>query len=694
MKIKEIKISNILSFGLKPDFETSAADIEFGKDLNVIVGANGSGKSNFVEIIFTVFQSYFLEQYAYNYAFEQSLPDNPRYITKRNDGGNDLRLNKHINSEDKDSHLYLNITLGDTDRKNLDFIKANIEKLEELSKKYIAGDLVFKNFPFLTIDMSTVQEVGFKFVVKNNDKTHKVIFSLEEERGNKIQEVVNFYLKNFDLIRKLVDTGISKEGCEWQPLLVSFEFLGSHRRALSFPTNLDFTPGLDNQINNLVFQKKNTNIKNNADTSSIFGLTNAKVGNQIRKDNRNSRLTLEEAIDKQFTDENSLFYKLNELLKIYLGLSIRKKSNPSENNDTITIEIFKCGSGKVVEFDQLSSGQKSIFTLISLIVSSDLENGFLMVDEPELHLHPRLQKKYFNLLKDFSTKFGVQSILITHSPVFIDEKSIRNTYRFFITSEETKIIKPSGISSTDEELIKFLSYTNSSKIFFTNKVILVEGDSDSYFFTYLLNTHLATSEEIEFLAIGGKSAYKKWFDFLKKFEIQCYLVTDFDFLDSASCVDLKIKETREQIASVGLTPESVARATLLPTETNKIILDKYSEVVDGLLEKTLAEVNNDDLLAIQKAAFIKRQRKIKFSVVADQIEKDPVLKEKLENKISDLRTENIYVLRWGDLEGYLKIHNKNLQNIIDYCANDEFISMDEKYKKDLEGILANISRAL
>lgn len=46
MKIKEVKISNILSFGLKPDFDNTPSDIVFGDDLNVIVGANGSGKNN------------------------------------------------------------------------------------------------------------------------------------------------------------------------------------------------------------------------------------------------------------------------------------------------------------------------------------------------------------------------------------------------------------------------------------------------------------------------------------------------------------------------------------------------------------------------------------------------------------------------------------------------------------------------
>lgn len=689
MKIKDIKISNILSFPFKSGFDTQSADISFDDKLNVIVGANGSGKSNFVEIVFTLFQTYFIEPYNYDYGYDSDRTNHLTYLTKRNDAGTNLRLNKHRKSETEESELYISFILGDSDKKNLKFIKDNLDQLNTVITKYTPGLLNISGTPINEIDIDSITEVDFKFIVKNSVKTNKVNFSLVPKTGDKVQEMVDFYLRNFDLIRKVIETGVNREKLGWENLVASFEFLSSHRLFSSFPTNVEFSPGLENSISNLTIQKKAQNIKNNTDTSYIFGLTNAKIGNQIRRDNRGS-LTIEQAIDKQFTDEDSLFFRLNTLLKEYLNLSVRHKGIPSENADTLNTELYNCDTDEVTEFEQLSSGQKSIFTLIFLVITSELQNGLLMIDEPEIHLHPRLQKKYFELLKDFSIKYNLQSILITHSPVFIDENTIKNTYRFYVENGQTKIIKPEGITSSEEDLIRFLSYTNSSKIFFTNKVVIVEGDTDSYFYTYLLNNHIKANQEVEFLAIGGKGGYKKWFEFLDKFKIKHYLLTDFDFIDNAEFGDLGIQDARLKIASQGLSTEDVEKAQIVAPQTIQQAQESSTATFDSLLSKSLGEITEDDLTSLKKGAFWNRQRKIKLLSTTEELENNATSKAKIEKAITDLRSQNIYVLRWGDLEDYLAIHNKGLQSVVNYCSEGKFTSMEEKAKNDLTSIFGDL----
>jgi predicted ATPase len=54
MKIRQIKISNIMSFPYVadlPNMEGIRFDEKEGPDMNILIGANGSGKSNFIEII-------------------------------------------------------------------------------------------------------------------------------------------------------------------------------------------------------------------------------------------------------------------------------------------------------------------------------------------------------------------------------------------------------------------------------------------------------------------------------------------------------------------------------------------------------------------------------------------------------------------------------------------------------------------
>lgn len=690
MKIKDIKISNILSFPLKANFDSESPDITFGDKLNVIVGANGSGKSNFVEIIFTLFQAYFIEPYNYEYAYDTDKTNHPTYLTKRNDVGNNLRLNKHNKSTTGASQLYVSFLFGESDKNNLKFIRDNLAQLNTVITKYTPGLLDLSSIPINAIDIDAISEVSFKFNVNNSNKNVKVAFVLLPEANNKVQQVVDYYLRNFDLIRKVIETGINREKINWDNMVASFEFLSSHRLFSSFPTNVEFSPGLDNNISNLTVQKKNQNIKTNTDTSYVFGLTNARIGNQIRKDSRSS-LTLEQAINAQFTEEASLFFRLNALLKEYLGLSIRHKGIPSINVDTLHIELFRCSNDEAIDFDELSSGQKSIFTLIFLVITSELQNGLLMIDEPEIHLHPRLQKKYFELLKDFSEKYNLQSILVTHSPVFIDEKTIKNTYRFYIESGETKIIKPDGILPSEEELIRFLSYTNSSKIFFTNKVILVEGDTDNYFFTYLLNNEIKSNQEIEFLTIGGKNSYKKWFDFLDKFKIKRYLLTDFDFLDKKTeYASLGISETRKKLASQGLTADNIAEAEMSNTDREQDVLGAFSSMTDAFINKKLSDVSQDDLITLKKGAFLKRQNKIKSSDVSLELENDATFKTNKEQTVNDLRSQSIYVLKWGELEDYLGIHNKGLQSVVDYCSSNSYSSMDTKFKDDVNDIFRDI----
>jgi len=96
------------------------------------------------------------------------------------------------------------------------------------------------------------------------------------------------------------------------------------------------------------------------------------------------------------------------------------------------------------------------------------------------------------------------------------------------------------------------------------------------------------------------------------------------------------------------------------------------------------------LINLKKGAFLNRQRKIKLSSITEEIENNAFFEASIEKVISELKTKNIYVLRWGDLENYLTIHNKGLQSVVNYCSQGNFISMEEKHKNDLLGIFREL----
>ena len=69
----------------------------------------------------------------------------------------------------------------------------------------------------------------------------------------------------------------------------------------------------------------------------------------------------------------------------------------------------------------LGSGYEMFFTfLYSFYLSRQSKKQLIvLIDEPELHLHPKLQEKLVNLLLEFSKE--VQIFLSSHSPLLVKQ---------------------------------------------------------------------------------------------------------------------------------------------------------------------------------------------------------------------------------------------------------------------------------
>lgn len=109
---------------------------------------------------------------------------------------------------------------------------------------------------------------------------------------------------------------------------------------------------------------------------------------------------------------------------IYFGLNFRSAYGSRFN-------IFDSQSNKVIipTLDALSTGQSALFNMFATIIryadSNDINRsikndkieGIVVIDEIELHLHPKLQREVLpKLLKLFPK---VQFIITTHSPLFL-----------------------------------------------------------------------------------------------------------------------------------------------------------------------------------------------------------------------------------------------------------------------------------
>ncbi|MFH1321205.1 MAG: AAA family ATPase [Bacteroidota bacterium] len=77
-----------------------------------------------------------------------------------------------------------------------------------------------------------------------------------------------------------------------------------------------------------------------------------------------------------------------------------------------------------IPLNQLGSGYEMIFSLIYSYFLSKKGNKklIILIDEPELHLHPKLQFDFISLLLEFSK--DSQVILSTHSPLFVKQAMV------------------------------------------------------------------------------------------------------------------------------------------------------------------------------------------------------------------------------------------------------------------------------
>jgi predicted ATP-dependent endonuclease of OLD family len=123
---------------------------------------------------------------------------------------------------------------------------------------------------------------------------------------------------------------------------------------------------------------------------------------------------------------------------------------------------------QTISLNQLGSGYEMIFSLIFSYYLSKKENKKLIVliDEPELHLHPKLQLDFIELLLEFSK--DSQIILTTHSPLFI-KQAMRN-----INVQVKILTKTENSVKVANPQLAVLPYVSSNEVNFIAFKLAVE----------------------------------------------------------------------------------------------------------------------------------------------------------------------------------------------------------------------------
>ena len=134
---------------------------------------------------------------------------------------------------------------------------------------------------------------------------------------------------------------------------------------------------------------------------------------------------------------NAVFREINEIFEI-LDLDI-KVSEISK--DAKSIPIFTNSSGDKFDINELSSGEKQLFLRTLAIKMLNPENSIILIDKPELSLHPKWQQR----IVDVYRKIGKnnQIIIATHSPHILGSVKKENIM-LLDKNDDGKIIVKTG----------------------------------------------------------------------------------------------------------------------------------------------------------------------------------------------------------------------------------------------------------
>lgn len=120
----------------------------------------------------------------------------------------------------------------------------------------------------------------------------------------------------------------------------------------------------------------------------------------------------------------------------------------------------------------------------------------LLIDEPELCLHPDAVREACRVLYDLADKAGWQVIVTTHSPVFIDlgrdnTTVVRVARTLAGDIAGTTLFKPENVKlgKEDKENLHLLNIYDPyvAEFFFGGRVIVVEGDTEYSAFRYVVS---------------------------------------------------------------------------------------------------------------------------------------------------------------------------------------------------------------
>ncbi|WP_158848054.1 ATP-dependent nuclease [Algibacter sp. L1A34] len=533
MKIKKIKIEN---YRLLKQFSIDLEEI-----MSLVIGKNNTGKTSLLTVINSFLNGSDKSRFSFddfNIDFKNELrtlieEDIPQQENYKSVG---IKLKLFIEYNEDDNLANLSRVMMDLDPENK-FVVLGFEyhltydSLERIKHKY--AEFQAKEVVKLGEDENYRQRDIFYFLkVYQGDFFKSSRKSIEYNRIDEIENDDNFI--DLDSPEKISTKDI-----------ISFKFISAKRSV----TNKENDKALSGQTSEIYNETEKTDEQNE------------KI-EQFKEELISTDYTLSEIYETLFEDvieQVRLFGGIksdDSTIKIESSLQHRELLSGNttvmyKHNDT-TLPEYNNGLG----YMNLISMIFQIEILIQEFKKSKDEKpadiNLLFIEEPEAHTHPQMQYVFIKNIKSL-LKRGIvredgdnrelQAAITTHSShivaesVFDDIKYLKKDGENSVISKNLKSLEKEYTDNGEEENYRFLKQyltLNRSELFFADKAILIEGDTERLLLPAMMKkidqdctTNQLLSQNISIIEVGAHSQiFEKFIDFidLKK----CLIITDID----------------------------------------------------------------------------------------------------------------------------------------------------------------------
>lgn len=254
------------------------------------------------------------------------------------------------------------------------------------------------------------------------------------------------------------------------------------------------------------------------------------------------------AVEKAQSEFSNLEAKLNEIVSTIFEdhvIQYVQSSHASDASLTLFPDDGKLTMGHLnghrtaLEFQ--GSGARRTMLWATLRYLSEMKQdqtraNILLIDEPELCLHPNAIREACRVLYDLASKGDWQVMITTHSPVFIDLS--RNNTSIVRVGRETSgairgttLYRPESValSADDRTNLKLLNIYDPyvAEFFFGGKIVVVEGDTEYSAFKMVMDNN-AGFDNVHIIRARGKAPIASVAKILNQFGSKYSILHDSD----------------------------------------------------------------------------------------------------------------------------------------------------------------------